>query len=339
VFFMYSRIGSYLSIFLLLLLITPSLHAAKTNERPVPVGGGPTNIYCVMAILDLDQISDAEQSFTVNLFVRCSWNDPREAHGENGVIIRELREVWTPTLFFLNRQKVWSAWDPRVEITPSGYVTYRQNFWGDFSQPLNLREFPFDNQELEIMLVNGGSSDFGNLELLPDPDLASFIEERSSVVNWEIIGSAVRTEPHVLPTGHQVEAISLVFSVQRLSEYYLIKFIAPLLLILGLSWVVFWLDPTEGGAQLGVAVTTCLTVIAYHLAISSSLPAIPYLTRMDVFVFGATLLVFLSMIEVVTTTGLARSGRVKAARWMDRMSRLLFPSLLVLIMLYAFVLR
>jgi len=45
-----------------------------------------------------------------------------------------------------------------------------------------------------------------------------------------------------------------------------------------------------------------------------------FLTHFDVFVLGATLLVFLAMIEVVTMTGLARSGKVESARKLDRIS-------------------
>ena len=107
-------------------------------------------------------------------------------------------------------------------------------------------------------------------------------------------------------------------------------------MIVILSWVVFWLDPSEGGSQLGVAVTAFLTMIAYHVALTSLLPEISYLTRLDVFVFGTTLLVFFAMLEVVVTTGLARTNRVRTARWMDRVCRLIFPGLLTLLAFYAY---
>ena len=94
-----------------------------------------------------------------------------------------------------------------------------------------------------------------------------------------------------------------------------------------------------GGRQLGVAVASFLTMIAYHIALNSKLPEISCLTRVDVLVFGATLLVFLAMIEVVVTTGLARTGRVHGALWLDRTCRLLFPGVLVLLTYYALVWR
>ena len=94
-----------------------------------------------------------------------------------------------------------------------------------------------------------------------------------------------------------------------------------------MSWVVFWVDPSEAGTQLNVAVTTVLTLIAYHIALSNKLPDIPYVTRMDLLVFGSTLLVFLSLIEVVTTSRLGKTDRLVLAQNIDVACRIIFPIL------------
>lgn len=306
-------------------------------ERPVPDGGGATPIRCAMAVLDVDEISDADQNFTVNLFARFQWTDPREAHGRNGKIAKGLDEVWHPHLFFSNMQRTWSTVGGSVEISPEGEVVLRQQFWGSFSQPMGLHDFPFDDQIFTIRVLPVGPEEFGDLILIPDPEFPSFVTKNYSVANWEIVEHEVNTEPVKIPTGDLLESFAFSFTAERLSNHYLVKVIAPLLMIVALSWVVFWLDPSEGGSQLGVAVTAFLTVIAYHVALSSKLPEISYLTRFDVFVFGATLLVFFAMLEVVLTTGLARTGRGKTARWLDRVSRIAFPGALTLTALYAFV--
>ena len=98
-----------------------------------------------------------------------------------------------------------------------------------------------------------------------------------------------------------------------------------------MSWVVFWIDPSEAGSQLSVAVTAVLTLIAYHIALTGKLPDISYLTRMDLFLFGSTLLVFASLIEVVMTSRLARMDRLLLARRMDLVCRVLFPLVYLLI--------
>lgn len=311
--------------------------AAETVvSRPVPADGGPTPIKCAISVLDVDEISDSNQNFTVNVFIHLRWDDPREAHGGEGNLMKETGELWSPRMVFLNRQRLWSSMEPKVEVTPEGQVTYRQQFWGDFSQPMNLKDFPFDTQRFEIRAVETGSEPFGALELIQDPEVGSFIVDEYSVADWRVIDWEVDNKTVELPNGGQVESFSFNFEATRLSNHFLIKYIAPLLLIAVLSGVVFWLDPKDGSSQLGVAMTACLTVIAYHVALSAKLPEIPYLTRFDVFVFGVTLMVFLTMIEVVVTTGLARSGKIAQARWFDRVSRLIFPTALVFVSVYSF---
>ncbi len=330
----------------LLLLLLVALQAVGWGQsevpnvsfsRPVPEGGGATIVYCAMAVLDVDEITDAKQNFTVNLFTRFQWNDPRQAHGGEGKIVKPIGEIWHPNIVFLNRQRIWPSLGGDVEISPNGDVVYRQQFWGDFSQPMNLHDFPFDSQTFEIQAVAAGPEEVEDLEFRPDPEIESFIVDRYSVADWKVSGMAVSVEPFVAPSGGRTNSFTFSFTAERLSNYILIKVIAPLLMIIILSMVVFWLDPKEGGSQLGVAVTSFLTMIAYHIALSSRMPEISYLTRFDVFVFGTTLLVFLAMIEVVITTGLAKSDRLALAWRLDRVCRMVFPGLLVLIALYAFV--
>jgi hypothetical protein len=320
----------------LLLCAAPELPASSVFERPVPEGGGSTEIRCAIVVLDIDEINDAGQSFTVNVYLRIQWNDPREAHGGKGRIIKGLDEVWYPQLLFVNKQRAWTGMVEDVEITPDGEVVYRQQFWGDFSQPMNLHDYPFDQQVFALQLVEAGPEKAGDLVLVQDPESESSIVENFSVADWKVVHSEVSSEPYVLPNGDHVDAFAFLFTAKRLSNHHLVKIIAPLLMIVILSWVVFWIDPKDGGSQLGVAVTSFLTMIAFHVALNSRLPEISYLTRLDVFVFGATLLVFLSVLEVLLTTGLARTGRVKTARWMDRVCRLLFPGTLALVAIYAY---
>ena len=324
----------------LILLVLPlaaqeDLGLAVFN-RPVPADGGPTEIRCVIAVLDVDEISDANQNFTVNVYVAAEWNDPRQAHEGPGRIRKKVSEVWHPHLIFFNRQRSWSTLKGVVEIEPDGDVTYREQFWGDFSQPMNLKDFPFDTQDFELRFVATGPEKFGELKIIPAPNSKSFYFETYSVADWKLIGSRIDTSPLELPTGGKTESFAFIFTAERLTQHYLIKIIAPLLMIVILSWVVFWLDPKEGGSQLGVAVTAFLTMIAYHVALGSKLPEISYLTRLDIFVFGSTLLVFFAMMEVVVTTGLARTERVALARWLDRVCRLLFPGVLALVGYLAF---
>ena len=85
-----------------------------------------------------------------------------------------------------------------------------------------------------------------------------------------------------------------------------------------------------------MASPSVLTMIAYHIAFANNLPDIPYVTRMDFFLFGATLLVFASLIEVVVTFYLARTDRLEQAHMIDVIARWVFPILFALVAVYSF---
>ncbi len=109
-------------------------------------------------------------------------------------------------------------------------------------------------------------------------------------------------------------------------------------LIVFMSWAVFWVDPVTVGPQISLAVTSMLTLMAYRVVIGNFLPNLPYLTRMDLFVVGGTLLVFMALIQEVATTYLAKRGNEELPRRIDRWSRWAFPLAFVGIFFVAFAL-
>ena len=323
-----------LPILLLPLVLLCHQVRAEEFERPTPPDGGPTLIEGWFAVFDVDDINDADQNFTVKLYTEFSWLDPSLAHNGTKVVVKQLSEVWHPEISFFNMQRSWGESPKEVEVEPDGMVRFEEHRWGHFSQPLSLNSFPFDSQSFEIRAIANATTE--DVKFIPSKDQTSFVDSGYSVADWEMTDSGIANKPYVLPDGQQVSSLTFTIFADRLSHFYTIKVISPLVLIILISWVVFWLDPKEGGSQLGIAVTSFLTVIAFHISLSSLVPKIPYLTRLDIFVFGGTLLVFLAVIEVVITTNWARSNRLKSARNLDWFCRLAFPIALVLISVYSF---
>ncbi len=82
-----------------------------------------------------------------------------------------------------------------------------------------------------------------------------------------------------------------------------------------------------------------LTLIAYRFAVGTDLPKVEYMTRLDLFILGSSILVFASLIQVVVTSSLAKSDRLFEARKIDVWCRGLFPVVFVLIALETLLLR
>ena len=301
--------------------------------------GGPTEVKVSVYIIDMDEVDTAAQSFNANIYLRLSWRDPRLAHGGSDEIVRGLHEVWNPRIQILNQQKIWPTFPEIVEISPQGQVVYRQRFWGGFSQPLELVDFPFDKQAFQFIFVSVGYSP-QEVELIPDIDARTGLSEKFSLADWSILDWQAGTF-EIVPNvkREKVAGYHLTIEGQREYGYFIAKIIIPLCLIVMMSWVVFWIDPNESGTQISVAITAMLTLIAYRFAVGTYLPKVSYLTRLDYFILGATFLVFASLIEVVVTSTYAKIGNIDRARAIDRWARVLFPLVFVAVAIETLIFR
>ena len=274
-------------------------------------------------LFDIDGIDSVSQSFVANLALVLRWHDPSLAHEGLDSISKDLNEVWHPRVQILNQQRLVNTFPQSVEIHPDGEVIYRQRVWGNFSQPLELSEFPFDTQRLEITLAN---LSFGSqkIRLKPSPD--SGIAENLSIPDWEIMQWDFAAEDLELDNESSLIP-GMVFSLEakRYTNYFRFKVILPLILIVMMSWLVFWIDPSLISSQISVAVTAMLTMIAYRFALAGMLPRLPFLTTLDFFVMASTIMVFLSMVEVVYTAYLSTDNRLEKARVIDRKARWIAP--------------
>jgi hypothetical protein len=304
--------------------------------RPNPEQG-PTRVQVKIFLSDVDDVDGANQNFKANVFFELRWHDPRLIHEDTDGISRPLAEVWHPRIQLFNQQQVWKTFPDVVEVSPAGDAIYRQRVWGSFSQPLELQDFPFDRQVFEIQLVAIGYTP-DDVDLVVDTK--SQIAERFSLPDWSIDSWTVESKPiRAIPGEAEAAAVTFSFDATRRIGFFIGKVILPLVLIVAMSWVVFWIDPKEAGSQIGVAITTMLTLIAYRFAAGANLPQVEYMTRLDLFILGSSILIFASLVQVIITSSLAKSDRLFDAREIDVWCRWLFPVVFALMALETLVFR
>ena len=115
-----------------------------------------------------------------------------------------------------------------------------------------------------------------------------------------------------------------IINVAREYGYYIFKLSIPLLLIVALSWTVFWMHDESLASRMRVSATAFLTIVAYQFAISNSLPKVAYLTTMDRLMIASFILVALSALQNMMVRYVFRNNR-EVADTVDRLSRWLFP--------------
>jgi len=298
--------------------------------------GLPVVVHVQMGILDIAKIESADQRFSANFFMKLRWKDKRLTHSRNHDNSYPLSEVWNPRIQIINQQRVHRTFPEIVEVSPDGTVIYRQRLWGSFSQPLNLHAFPFDQHTFRIHLVSAGYSP-DDVRFVLDAENPSAFAEKLSLADWKIIDWGVETENYRLnPKGHPISGIVFSINAKREIGYYIIKIIIPLILIVAMSWIVFWINPENFGTQVSVSVTSMLTLIAYRFAIGVFLPKVSYLTRLDIFILGSSLLVFAALVVVIVTGTLAQNNKTAKANRIDRISRVAFPLVFTALFIMAF---
>jgi hypothetical protein len=108
----------------------------------------------------------------------------------------------------------------------------------------------------------------------------------------------------------------------------------PLTMVVVMSWAGFWVQRGQVGVRIGIATSSILTLIAHRFVLASLLPRLPYMTRLDYFTVACTLLVFLALIGVVTTSYLSSINRDMLAKNIDQFARPAFPVAFVALIIW-----
>lgn len=305
--------------------------APAVIERPA-TAAGPTEVSVGIWIVDISKIDSADQSFTAEVAIVLRWKDPRLAHIGDGLVRHPLEEIWHPRAGIANEtNSVGHRFPEYVEVQPDGTVLYRQLYTGAFTQSLRLQSFPFDRQTFRLQLVAVRYRP-DEVTFVPDQDWihnglkeGAGIAPKITLPDWTIGQWETKSLTYSLAPGLQYSSYAFEFTASRNVQYYFLKVILPLVLIVMMSWSVFWTDPTNSNSQFSIAVTSMLTLIAYRYAVDVQLPRLPYMTRLDVFFLISTLLVFFSLMEVLVTTVLDNNQQKARAKKIDRYCRVIVP--------------
>jgi hypothetical protein len=213
-------------------------------------------------------------------------------------------------------------------------VEQRERFDALVTSTFHLKSFPFDRQKLEV-LVHPFTDQQQYIDFVPSSLpvwTAAEFSSYSSLESWQF--RSLTYELRRAPSQYGEQAVAeakFEIAVDRRYGFYLWKVFLPLLLMVVVSWSVFWFDPPEVSSQVTIAVTTILTIIAFALAISLTLPRVPYLTFADAFFLTCYIFAFVAMLELTAVHIAYRNDRRQAAAAIRHTARWLAPAAFVLI--------
>jgi Neurotransmitter-gated ion-channel ligand binding domain/Neurotransmitter-gated ion-channel transmembrane region len=317
-------------------------------ETPVPVGeqnemlrppnhdGKPVAVSIAIHVINLADIDEVSERFNLMFYLLARWQDPRLAFSPRDPAERfhvfMPKQIWHPRLEFINELGSHSTGDASVRVSPNGNVLYMERANGEFSTRFRLRRFPFDRQALQVIIHPFIGQALGVMLTVDKARtwISGEESEYSSLAEWQMMGIKATDSQASFSKFGPIPEARFQIMVRRKYRYYIWKIFVPLLLMVMLSWSVYWIDPKDLGSQVQISVTTILTVIAFAFSISLSLPKVPYLTFIDAFFLDCLLFVFLTAVEMTTVHVSGRSQREELGLRIRRVSRVAVPAAFVL---------
>ena len=256
----------------------------------------------VLVHLELLQVNDVEETFDLDFVFITQWIEPESNDDSDFEHMTQLEDKphWTPSLLFHE-----TSGEMKILLEPSYFrrknILYSYNNWIiTFKENMELRRFPFDRQ---LLRVNGFSL---NAEFVPfQPDLGvppcvtvnharTCLRVESSKDIWLV----EKVKLKVFHEGNDSQ-MKIQFRLTRRPEFYLFNILFITFLIVMLSYTVYIVDVHDFSARMGILETNFLTAVAFKFTINTYIPAVSYLTLLDIYMILTFTFIFAIVVASV----------------------------------------
>jgi hypothetical protein len=242
--------------------------------------------------LKLQQIVNIDQPNEIMNDVgtlRLDWTDPALAfnpdscnctfklYTENdfNAFLTDVGGKWPDFTFFNQQGNRWIL-NRIIQVESNGHVNYLERFSTNFQLDFDWTAFPFDRQDFYIkadMLFPENEYVFVPLDNFSEIDPLNGEDEFilttfDTQVNTE-------TSSRLVPTSR----FTFHFSAPRHLSYYIFRLFVPILLIITVSYITFFLK--DYSRRIEIATGNLLLFIAFSFSLGENYPRMGYLTFMD----------------------------------------------------------
>mmetsp|Transcript_47281 Transcript_47281/g.110579 ORF Transcript_47281/g.110579 Transcript_47281/m.110579 type:complete len:359 (-) Transcript_47281:53-1129(-) len=234
-------------------------------------------------LLEINQLQETfKAQFFLEATVKIESNDPQEVGSF-------LDKVCARTTLENSTAPSIEDTKPTVVKEPNA-VKLRWVIAGEFSESLELENFPFDNQELSVTIRVGMPCRAGKPQIrFRDSGQSRVVLNVFNLVNtWmppdKVVVKTGFTDPSKNFQGHVFPTAKISVNLQRIPWFYVSNIVVPMATIVLMSACSLSIDPNDVAGRLSASLTLVLTAVAYKYIVAQMVPNIGYNTWLDWYV-------------------------------------------------------
>ncbi len=280
------------------LLVTTLFSSPLLAKSPIEVGVG-------LKVDQITSINQKQENFGVVASLLMEWHEPQLAAkpGEKAppqtiytpsdfIKIMTERQLLWPASSFYNLQGRVDYQNRLVIVDPKGNIKYFARFTATFQAPdFDFKQFPLDDQIFHLKLDSLPPVSEISYKALED---FSGLSDTLGEEEWILEDARTELTTHS-NLGVTAPRFILSFQGSRHLNYYVVRILIPVMIIILVSWFTFFLK--DYSKRIDLASGNLLLFIAFNFTIANDLPRLGYTTLMDTFMmatFGITGLVVLA---------------------------------------------
>uniref|UniRef100_A0AC35U561 Neur_chan_LBD domain-containing protein n=1 Tax=Rhabditophanes sp. KR3021 TaxID=114890 RepID=A0AC35U561_9BILA len=268
---------------------------------------GPVIINTKFYIESINAVSEKNMEFMAQFRLEQSWYDDRLSFLRQSsfrptdiINVAKDQKIWQPDTFFANERNGWyhllDQENRFIKVRSDGRVSYNRRLTLVLACNMNLFRYPMDIQEC---VIDFGSYAYTNSDIIYIWDVEGIeVSENANgaLPNFEIAKYEMLSCDSITNTGIY-SCLRVGLTLNRVFSFFLLQLYIPSAMLVGVSWVSYWIDWKSTAARVPLAIVTLLTMITQQHAINSTLPPVSYSKAIDVWIGACVVFIFSSLIE------------------------------------------
>ncbi|KAM9848999.1 gamma-aminobutyric acid receptor subunit beta-3 isoform 2-T2 [Aulostomus maculatus] len=267
-------------------------------------GGPPVAVGMSIDVASIDMVSEVNMDYTLTMYFQQYWRDKRLAYVGIPLNLtldnRVADQLWVPDTYFLNDKKSFvhgvTVKNRMIRLHPDGTVLYGLRITTTAACMMDLRRYPLDEQNCTLEIESYGYTTDDIEFYWMGGETAVTGVTRIELPQFSIVDYKLVSRNVVFSTG-AYPRLSLSFKLKRNIGYFILQTYMPSILITILSWVSFWINYDASAARVALGITTVLTMTTINTHLRETLPKIPYVKAIDMYLMGCFVFVFLALLE------------------------------------------